>query len=109
MAKTAILNTSIVTTYGTFVYEPVTLEEATEMVAGNPEGLLSAVGHDATAGILTTLLGVEVPVNRIQFAQDKGQQALVFKLRGRAPEGTILSKEEVEAIGYDFGRLVRLS
>jgi hypothetical protein len=34
---------------------------------------------------------------------------LVFKLKGLAPEGKILSREELEAVGYEFGLLVRIS
>jgi len=32
---------------------------------------------------------------------------LVFKLKGRVPEGKVLSREELEAIGYEFGLLTR--
>ena len=52
MTKTAILNTSIVTSFGEFKYSPVSLDEAREMVVGNPDGYLSAVGHEATDGII---------------------------------------------------------
>lgn len=103
-----VLNTSILTADGTFVLTSITLEEARELVRG-PEGILSAVGHESTSQILTELLGVTVPVNRIQFAQAVGQEALVFKLHGRAPEGVLLGREEVEAIGYSFKKLYRLS
>lgn len=104
----AVLNTSIATTYGVYEYVEVTLDEARDLVR-RPEGILSAVGHESTAQILTALLGVEVPVNRIFFQQQAGQEALVFKLKGRAPEGVILTAEEIEAIGYSFGKLTRLS
>lgn len=104
----AILNTSIATTYGKYEYIQINLDEARDLVR-QPEGVLSAVGHESTAQILSTLLGMEVSVNRIFFQQQAGQEALVFKLRGRAPEGVILSTEEIEALGYDFGRLTRLS
>jgi uncharacterized protein DUF1874 len=59
------------------------------------------------ADILTTLLGRDIPVNRIDFRQEREQAAIVFKLRGRPPEGAILSAEEVEAIGYDLKILDR--
>lgn len=104
----AVLNTSIVTTYGSYEYFEVTLDEARALVC-RPEGILSAVGHESTAQILTELLETEIPVNRIFFQQEAGQEALVFKLNGRAPEGVILSAEEIEAIGYSFGKLTRLS
>lgn len=102
----AVLNTSIVTADGTFVLETIGLDEARALVA-DPAGILSAVGHQSTAQILTELLEVEVPVNRITFAQQQGQVALVFKPHGRPPEGAILSRKEIEAIGYSFKRLTR--
>jgi len=104
----AILNTSIITADGTFVLETIELSRARALVQ-QAEGILSAVGHETTAQILSDLLGIEVPVNRINFIQQVGQMALVFKLMGRPPEGVILSAEEVKAIGYEFKTLTRLS
>lgn len=107
MTKLAILNTSILTSEGTFTLQSISLDDAKKLIAENENEILSAVGHQSTAEILTCLLGIEIPVNRIQFKQEAGQQALVFKLLGRPPEGKILSKEEVEAIGYKFQLLER--
>lgn len=104
----AVLNTSIVTADGSFTLETISLDEAKALVA-DPAEVLSAVGHESTSQILTELLGVTVPVNRIQFAQQQGQVALVFKLHGRPQEGTILSREEIEAVGYSFKKLTRLA
>lgn len=110
----AILNTSIITAYGSFDYKAISFDDAKLLVhdaldpmIGPDEGILSAIGHQSTAEILSELLGTEVPVNRIQFAQEIGQSAIVFKLKGRPPEGVILSREEIEEIGYDFGLLNR--
>lgn len=100
MKKIAILNTSILTSEGLFTLHSITLEGAKKLVQENE--ILSAVGHKSTAEILTQLLGINIPVNRINFEQEPGQQALVFKLNGRPPEGEILSAEEIEAIGYKF-------
>lgn len=105
--KLAVLNTSILTTEGTFTLKDITLEEAKNLVKEN--NILSAVGHQSTADILTTLLETEVPMNRIQFAQETGQKALVFKLNGRPEEGKILTAEEIEAIGYKFQLLTKIS
>ncbi len=105
--KLAVLNTSILTTEGTFTLKDITLEEARNLVTENE--ILSAVGHQSTADILTTLVGTEVPMNRIQFAQETGQKALVFKLNGRPEEGKILTAEEIEAIGYKFQLLTKIS
>jgi hypothetical protein len=101
----AILNTSILTADGCYTLKTITLGQARSLIAHRE--IISAVGHQSTADILTTLLGREIPVNRIEFAQEREQAAIVFKLRGRPPEGAILSAEEVEAIGYDLKILDR--
>ena len=101
----AILNTSILTTTGVYELQDITLEQARELVRENE--ILSAVGHQSTADILTTLLGTEVPMNRILFEQETGQNALVFKLLGRPEEGKILTQQEIEEIGYKFQILIK--
>ena len=62
----------------------------------------SAVGHESTAAIMAELLGVQVPVNRIQVAPALGDRLLCFKLKQRAPEGVILSVPEIEELGYEW-------
>lgn len=101
-----ILNTSILTSYGTFEYGSMTLDEVKAAI--KEEGFQSAVGHQSTCDVLTSLLGQEIPLNRIQYSQQPGQRALVFKLKGRPEEGKILTAQEIEEIGYEFGMLVRL-
>jgi hypothetical protein len=102
----AILNTSIVTQDGTYTLRTIDLPGARDLVADAP-GIDSAVGHDATAAVLTELLGVEVPVNRQQFAQQPGQIALVLKMDGRPPEGVVLDRAGMEQIGYTLRLLTR--
>lgn len=101
----ALLNTSILTAEGEYTLRDITLEEAQKLVAENE--LDSAIGHASTAQIMTTLLDVEVPVNRQMFCQQPGQAALVFKLAGRPEEGKILTVEEIQEIGYKFQLLTR--
>lgn len=101
----AVLNTSIATEDGAYTLRTVTADEARDLIRGRE--ILSAVGHDATAQALSTVLAVEVPVNRIQFAQQPGQVAVVLKLRGRLPEGQVLTLPELEAVGYDLKVLTR--
>ena len=101
----ALLNTSIATVDGTYTLNTIFLDQAKSLITN--QDTLSAIGHDSTAQILSDLLGVNVPVNRINFEQQVGQIALVFKLNGRAPEGKVLSREEIEQIGYSFKLLVR--
>ena len=101
-----ILNTSILTAPGKYDLKDISLEDAKDLVADND--LDSAVGHVSTAQVMTTLLGVDIPVNRQMFVQEAGQKALVFKLNGRPEEGKILSAEEIEQIGYKFQLLERI-
>lgn len=103
-----VFNTSILTTDGSFALETISIDEAKELVRGEA-GFISAVGHESTAEILTTLLELTIPVNRIVFEQQVGQACLVFKLNGRGPEGRILTSEEIETIGFGFKKLTRLA
>jgi hypothetical protein len=101
----AILNTSILTADGSYTLRTITLGQARSLIADRE--IISAVGHQSTADILTTLLGREIPVNRIEFTQPRESAAIVFKLRGRPPEGAVLTAEQVQAIGYDLKILDR--
>ena len=107
MKKIALLNTTILTTDGNYDCKTVSLEEAKKIC--NDGEMLSAIGHESTAQIMTELLKIEIKVNRILFSQEVGQIAVVFKLKGRPPEGKILSIEEIEKIGYEFKVLTRNS
>ncbi|HMM20706.1 MAG TPA: DUF1874 domain-containing protein [Selenomonadales bacterium] len=102
----AILNGAIITADGEYSCRTISMEEAKELVRSAPR-IISAVGHQATAEILTDLLKTQIAFNRINFHQQRGQQALVFKLNSRPPEGIILSRAEIEAFGYHFQLLSR--
>lgn len=104
MKKVAILNTSILTAFGSFNYEMINVEKAKELIAN---GFISAIGHESTANIVSTLLDADVKMNRIQFKQEVNEIALVFKLNGRPEEGKILTVDEIMNIGFSFGKLTR--
>lgn len=101
-----ILNTSILTNFGSYNYEPINLDEAKILIS---DGFESAVGHQSTCDVLSALLNTDVRMNRIQYSQKIGDTALIFKLKGRAEEGKILSVEEINSMGYEFGLLKRES
>jgi hypothetical protein len=67
----------------------------------------SAIGHESTAVLLSNLFGFTIPVSRINVTLDVGDEAIIFKLKNRIPEGKILSLPELEAVGYEFLHLVR--
>ncbi len=101
-----ILNTSILTEFGSYLYTPLTLNEAKELV--RTTNFQSAIGHESTAAIISTLLNIDCQMNRMLYSQQPGDIALVFKLKGRPEEGKILTKTEIELIGYDWGKMERV-
>jgi hypothetical protein len=106
MLPLVLFNTTTITADGSFESETIDTAEA-RALAQKADELHSAVGHAATAEIMSTLLGVKVEASRPNYVQQVGQLALVLKLRSRIPEGKVLSAVEIEEIGYDFKLMVR--
>lgn len=102
----AFFNGTVATTNGLYRIKDIDIDTAKELVKQN--GFISAIGHEATAEIMSEVLGLTIPMNRIQFHQKVGQLAVVFKLKERPPEGIILNRTEVENIGYGFKVMERL-
>lgn len=112
-----LLNTSIIPSAPgswSVQVQPIDTQGARALVRALP--YQSHVGHDSTASIMSTLLGVDVPMDRTPLVLSSDPRdpnhwsertmALVLQLRGRAPEGRILTAEEIEAVGYDFRLMV---
>jgi hypothetical protein len=80
----------------------LSLKEAKERVKKALERgeLQSAVGHEGTAQLLSSLLGVEVKAERKTIFMKKGDAALQFFLKQRLPEGKVLSAEELQTLPY---------
>lgn len=113
--KLALLNTSIATQDGNYELWPITREQAIEFLEASiaADGFVSHIGHQATADILSCLLGHTIPMSRVPLAQQQSQGAIVLKLGKdgqmfRAEEGRIYTIEEMEEIGYSLKLLVRL-
>lgn len=67
-------------------FTPLTVGEAKDLLAG---GFTSAVGHPDTAVVVGNMIGLDVPMNRINIALDKNTVLIVAQLTGgRLPEGT---------------------
>lgn len=105
----ALLNTSIITADGVFTHTTIDAGRANDIAwyHRNTGTVVSYIGHQATAELVTAALGFPVEVNRVPFEQQIGQEALVFKLNGRAAEGRILTLGEIEAVGFTWKYLVR--
>jgi Domain of unknown function (DUF1874) len=113
--KLALLNTSICTGNGAYELHPLQLAQAQYLVkrALDGDGIQSHVGHQPTAEIMSTLLGIPVAMDRTPLAQKARQSAIVLKLGKdgemfRAEEGRIYTAQEMEQIGYSLKLLVRL-
>lgn len=104
--KVGIFNGTVATTNGVYRVSDLTVNEARELL--NDNGYVSAIGHESTAKIISELMGMDIPMNRINFTQMVGQKAVVFKLNRRPKEGSILSREQVEKVGYSFKLMERL-
>jgi len=80
--------------------------------------VVSAIGHAATTNLINQELsrlpamvaGFEpVVTNRMVVDPVVGDRFVCIKLRGRIPEGALLSEEEIENIGYEWMRMELLS
>lgn len=106
MSKVYLLNAPVLTSYGLFKFSPLSLEEAKAIVSQGE--FISAIGHEATAKILSFLLGVEVPMNRIAIKMEKGDRAIVFRLLTRIEEGKVLSEEEIMKLPWELCLLEKI-
>ncbi len=100
-----LLNSPILTTYGVWTFDgPISNNTASAMINGKE--VTSAIGHIATAELLSDLLYRFVPLNRINAALQPGDSALVFRLIQRLPEDfKLLSKKELSTMQYELGFL----
>ena len=60
--------------------------------------VVSAIGHESTARLLTKMLGFEVKTQRISITAGEGDIIVAFTLNFRLPEGKVLSDAELENI-----------
>ena len=81
----------------TILVQELSNAEAREWLA---PGFESAVGHASTASLLSQLLGLPVPENRIAVKLRPGDKVVALKLEGRIPEGHVLSDEELRTIPF---------
>lgn len=98
-----ILNSPILTEYGKYDFQKITTEEAQKLLSNG--NFISAVGHQATAEVMSSLLGVKIPTQRIQVKMQPKDKAIIFRLLTRLEEGKVLSREELEALPFEIGLL----
>jgi hypothetical protein len=76
----------------------ISIDETREFLSRHP--FISAIGHQGTAQLLTQLLGIEIPMNRITVQLEQGDIFIAFMLKQRLPEGIVLTKEQLEKLDY---------
>jgi hypothetical protein len=76
-----------------------TVEEVKALLA---RGYTSAIGHDSTASLLSKLLGIPIPTNRISVKAEPGDVLIHFALKTRLPEGKVLTEEELKGLDFDL-------
>ena len=73
---------------------PLTIGEVKKLLA---DGFTSAVGHADTAVVISNMIGLDVPMNRISVNLSKGMTLIVAQIiGGRLPEGTTTLPEGFE-------------
>ena len=104
MPSLYVLNTPILTEYGSFNFRKSSLPEVRELLS---QGFTSAIGHEGTATLMSHLIGVQIPVNRVAIKMQPGDKAIVFRMLTRLPEGKVLTQEELSQVPHEFGILER--
>jgi hypothetical protein len=102
-----LLNTTVIPCGADGIWQSSTLPlESAKLNIRDNRGVttewISAIGHESTAAVMSELLKVKVPVNRIQVQPAPGDKLLCFKLKGRAPEGVVLNQKQIEEMGYEW-------
>lgn len=106
--KLYVMNTTIIVNDGTYKMKTISLDEARNILVSNPD-FISVIGHSSTAEIISTTLGITVPENRVNASfEEVGDKALCFKLNSRPKEGSILSLQDLQEIGFSWKLLERI-
>jgi len=101
-----IINTPVLTDYGLWEFSgPLSIRDARTKLE---PGFVSAIGHEASANILSRILNIPIPVNRIQIKMQPKDEALILRLLKRLPEGKVLDESELMALDFELGLLKRL-
>jgi len=117
-----LINSAVITRFGLYRYRPVKPEEIQRLTTWVDDegkrrwkqGVISAVGHELAARILSEIIGKTVKVNRIRIAMKAGDKAIVLRLRFRLPEGVVI--RDLRELGdwaqsdepYELGILERI-
>ena len=100
-----LLNSAVLTGFGDWNYQPVSIEEAKSFVAHK---FVCAIRYEPTAAKLSELLGVEIVANDEDVAMNKDDQALVIRPAKRLSKREVLTANQTEKIEWELGLLTRI-
>lgn len=76
----------------------LSVQEVTPVEVGSAD-FMSCIGHVDTAAVVSTIIGKEVPMNRVNVSLEKGDTLYVAQVvGGRLPEGTTTLPEGFEIV-----------
>jgi len=104
--RVVFMNATIMTAVGDYSCREIDVDEARKIIDGAPSHL-SAIGHDAAAQAMSTLFDRKIEANHISYSQEIGDIAIALKMKKRAEEGTIMTLEEMEKVGYELFSIIR--
>ncbi|MBK7219784.1 MAG: DUF1874 domain-containing protein [Saprospiraceae bacterium] len=105
--KIYILNSPVIEGNGDYKYQIIDINKAKSFIKNKQ--FTSAIGYESTAEILSTILELEIPYNRIQIKLNKGDQCLVFRIKDRVEKDRKLTKDEIKCLETELGILTKLS
>jgi hypothetical protein len=100
-----VLNAPVLTNYGNYRFRKIDVEEARMLLES---GFVSAVGHEGTARVLSSIVDISIPQNRITIRMKPGDKAIVLWLLERPPEGEVLDSIELSCQPFKLGLLERI-
>lgn len=75
-------------------FSKISLESAKEALSA---GWISAIGHEDTANVLSTMLGMPIAMNRVSVSLGSNDELIVAQvIGGRLPEGATTLPEGVQ-------------
>jgi len=78
-------------------FRKISIEEAKSILSN---GFVSAIGHEGTANLLSRILEIQIPSNRITVFMKSGDKGVHFFLKQRLPEGVVLDEQQLSKLQF---------